>query len=1270
MKQLLLFSGLLAWMFPAALLAQPYNVDWEDLTRMTVSGADLTSTSGGAMARSAFVLPSSTDGYVEFDAGSVNHSIYLGFGEHPNYTLDKDDIEFGVKLNADDQIFSWESGTETLLGSFVSTDVIRVERIGSKVYYKKNGTTLSSSTVSTGKPWDFSVYSTNSGETITDIQSDFNSYPVNASFAITNEDYSNNSSGAIDMTVSGASGPYTYAWSTSATTDDITGLGAGIYTVTITDGSARTYTHKVSVGYTPEWIDLVKMNQTGSTLSSTWGFYSSATSTNILWENEDGWVEFTLPSGTYTNYSFGLTEYPNNDYTYFDINYGFNLLSNGLCRVAELNTYTNITSYNSDDVFRIERVGSTIYYYRNGVEVRSVSVDPTEKLVVDFCTKQTGATLSAVRTSYDKKAPQISYSITPETSANQSAGAIDITVSGNTDPYTYNWTPGNITTEDLSNLAGGNYQLSLTDNASRVYTSEAGAGYEIAWTGLVNATANGGSVTLNASNYGGVAYSEQSLGANQDGWVEYTIVNNNVPNDFIGFSVAPNTTGSYVNMDYALNFTQNGATYYQAGFGLKTLTPYAVGDIFRVERQGNTIYFKRNGKTLQTKTVDPTEELVVDVASKTNGREFGTIRASFGEDLSVTYTQTNPSHTATGSIALTVTGGSEPAVITWDMSTIPSNGDLIALLTDTILFDTLSDDSIFLVTQPTTQTGLKAGKYLVKVYSGSETFEETIFLSADRVWAAENGVTISNQSEVTKTGTNGWTSGKATLANYFDSDADNHLQFELDQTNAQQAVGLRLHSASQAATYQDLDFAFFIDNDEINVWGESTLYTALGTYQDGDELSIDLVGQTLEFRQSGTLLKSFTISTHKLWYPEVLIYDNGAKIKNIYVDAPYWNEDQVVLDASTCSPPYTGSVTFPALDLLSSAHNNLFNNHSYVWTDENGLVVGTSLNLYGVPAGTYTLTHTHTNLLNQTAYIYVQSFTVDYELYWTDQVQSTTLAGDLSTLEKNAATSAWDAGGASANRLEVNANGWTEFTIPNASGNYKAVFGFNQTNSNTTPSDIDFGFTVIKSGSNWVYSRIPWTLNPVLNPGSGLQLAMIPAHPCQPGDVLRMTRENGTIKYYVNGVEINQTNTPLPPNTQWPTNIQALTNNNQELIADAAIFYDDNQVFRGRASFGCLDEKIYATLKKELDGSYYTAKNRKVYFRYDEEYADSDQLLTYTLYDDFHQPISLAGVTMPAVWGSNFNLLDFMSQPQVPGGFYVLEVKNEKEETWFLRFKL
>jgi hypothetical protein len=63
------------------------------------------------------------------------------------------------------------------------------------------------------------------------------------------------SDGSIDVSVSGGTGPYTFSWSNGATTEDVGGLTAAAYSVTVTDANGSQGTANATVGVQPDVID-------------------------------------------------------------------------------------------------------------------------------------------------------------------------------------------------------------------------------------------------------------------------------------------------------------------------------------------------------------------------------------------------------------------------------------------------------------------------------------------------------------------------------------------------------------------------------------------------------------------------------------------------------------------------------------------------------------------------------------------------------------------------------------------------------------------------------------------------------------------------------------------------------------------------------------------------------------------------------------------------------------------------------------------------------
>src|SRR5690606_39382556 len=77
--------------------------------------------------------------------------------------------------------------------------------------------------------------------------------------------------GSISVTASGGTEPYTYLWSNGATTQSITELAAGSYTVTVTDANGCTAegtytvgTEEVTITIAETVVDATRVAETGS----------------------------------------------------------------------------------------------------------------------------------------------------------------------------------------------------------------------------------------------------------------------------------------------------------------------------------------------------------------------------------------------------------------------------------------------------------------------------------------------------------------------------------------------------------------------------------------------------------------------------------------------------------------------------------------------------------------------------------------------------------------------------------------------------------------------------------------------------------------------------------------------------------------------------------------------------------------------------------------------------------------------------------------------
>ena len=272
-----------------------------------------------------------------------------------------------------------------------------------------------------------------------------------------------NSTGAIDLTITGGALPLTYLWSNADTTEDITGLAAGVYTVTVND------------------VNNCNTSTTVTITEPATGLSLSSTQTNVLcFGNNTGAIDLTPASGTMP-YTFvwsnaDTTEDISNlvagiyTVTITDANNCSTTITDTITEPATglslSSTQTNVLCFgNNTGAIDLTPSGGTMPYtfvWSNADTTEDISNLIAGVYTVTITDANNCSTTITDTITEPATGLSLSSTQTNVLCFGNSTGAIDLTITGGTLPFTYLWSNAD-TTEDITGLAAGVYTVTVND---------------------------------------------------------------------------------------------------------------------------------------------------------------------------------------------------------------------------------------------------------------------------------------------------------------------------------------------------------------------------------------------------------------------------------------------------------------------------------------------------------------------------------------------------------------------------------------------------------------------------------------------------------------------------------------------------------------------------------------------------------------------------------------------------------------------------------------
>ena len=548
------------------------------------------------------------------------------------------------------------------------------------------------------------------------------------------------SEGAIDITVAANSPPFTFQWANQAgdfsTDEDISGLLAGEYNVTVTDNNGCIFTASFTVNDNPE----IEVEETTSKVTCQGGdgsisleISNASTPTTVTWVGPNG---FSATGATITDLEVGIYDYSivdNGGCTNFgsvevitaeEILAGVDI-ENVLCG-GESTGSIDLTVSGGNSPFSYSWT-STQGFTGNNQDITDIPADTYTVVITDA----NNCTLSETYT-IDQNTPiQAAYSLVhPDCAANN--GSISVTLSGGvvSTNYFIMWSDldGNAfpSTADLTDLGIGTYSFFASDDNgcsvdTSIILSNPSSGIEITQSNETCVDANDGSIELEITDVeapftvewagpdGFTSLDEDVFGL-APGDYQYTITS------FSGCEYV--NTVSIESAEPIAILSQIGNSCFGVATGSITLDVNGQHEPFTFEWTGPN-GFVSDQEDISDLEAGNYQVTIIDAISCSSVADFEVFQSTeIGLDIIIS--EITCSGDSTGTIDLTISGGHTPYTISWigpdnfvstsfNLTDLKS-GEYMLQVTDSL---GCTADSIFTLNQPepisVTETVISAG---------------------------------------------------------------------------------------------------------------------------------------------------------------------------------------------------------------------------------------------------------------------------------------------------------------------------------------------------------------------------------------------------------------------------------------------------------------------------------------------------------------------------------------------------------------------------------